>query len=132
MPLFTPRSWLLAVSYGVLTLLPSVASEGKRLSDMRYFRQHKSFVEEGDRLSTYTVGLCYCGGIGVARDSVEAYAYWSLRETRDQEEARWARYLLEKEISPETKRLGEVRARTLQQELDAKVASYGVGKKLAL
>mgnify|MGYP002629165131 CR=1 FL=1 len=101
------------------------------MSDVQYFRQHKSFVEAGDSLSTYTVGLCYCDGIGVAKDPIEAYAYWSLRETRDQEDARWARYLLEKEISPETKRLGELRARVLQQELDAKVAAYRAGRKFA-
>lgn len=129
MSLFTPRTWIMAVFFGALALRPSIASEPRRISDVQYFKQHKSFVEKGDNLSIYTVGLCYSEGIGVAKDPVEAYAYWSLREMRDQEDARWALYLLGKEISPETRLRGEQRIGVLQAELDAKVAAHKAGKQ---
>ena len=123
MPLPAPRSWLLAVSCGVLALLPSVTSAGMTPLEVREFNSHMALIKTGQAGELYNVGCCYADGVGVAKDEIEAYAYWSLRGVSGRDDAKYGLYVLRHELSPADILRGERRTKSLQAEVDALVAA---------
>jgi len=63
----------------------------------------------------------------VAKDEIEAYAYWNLAGITH-EEARKNLALLEMSLSSESRLLGQKRTKELQKEIEAKKAAKKAGK----
>lgn len=84
-------------------------------------------AEQGDHQSQRGLGECYLSGTGVKQDDIEAYAWLSqavvktpgYSPTGDFEAGRKLA-ALDKSLSPQTKKLGEIRADALRQELAKK------------
>lgn len=114
----------------VLVMLASLAS-AKGPTDGQLFKEYMESAAKGDGDAIYSVGFCYWHGIGVAKNPVEAYAYWNLRGTAGKQDIRWGLQLLGKEMSPEEKRSGRARVSVLQKEIDDKVRAYKDSHKAA-
>jgi TPR repeat protein len=111
-----------------LVLLTSFSSaDAKGLTDQQAFEDYLKRAEKGDGGAIYSLGLCYWYGRGVAKDPVEAYAYWNLRGMSDRVDARYVLQSLEaeKEITPEIRARGRLRTTELQEKLDAKAGPGG-------
>jgi hypothetical protein len=65
----------------------------------------------------------------VAKDWVEAYAYWSLAGRTD-EDARKMLAALEKILSPRDRLRGQQRTKELQKEIEAKIAAKKAEDKM--
>jgi len=63
----------------------------------------------------------------VEKDNVEAYAYFNLASSTD-EDARNNRGMMEKGMSPDARLRGQQRAKELQKEIEAKIATKKAGK----
>lgn len=110
----------------VLVMLASLAS-AKGPTDGQLFKEYMESAAKGDGEAIYSVGFCYWHGIGVAKNPVEAYAYWNLRGMSERVDARHALQVLEeeKEITPEIRARGQQRAAELQKKLDAAAGPGG-------
>ena len=95
--------------------------------EVKAFEGYKTSAEKGDRVAQYNLGLCYATGDGVAKDEIEAYAYWNLAGTTH-ENARKNLTILEKRISADQIAAGQRRAKGMQKEIDAKIAAKKAGK----
>ena len=84
-------------------------------------------AEQGDAEAQNNLGKCYDDGTGVARDYVEAYAFYKLAE-KTNEEAGKRLATLEKFLSHEATLRGQKRSKELQKEIDAKIAAKKAGK----
>jgi hypothetical protein len=60
----------------------------------------------------------------LAKDEIEAYAYWNLAGITE-ELARKNLAILEKEMSPDARLLGQQRTKQLQKEIDGRLESVG-------
>ena len=84
-------------------------------------------AEQGDAEAQNNLGKCYDDGTGVARDYVEAYAFYKLAE-KTNEEAGKRLATLEKFLSHEATLRGQKRSKEIQKEIDANIASKKAGK----
>ena len=121
------RHWLSAILLAVLALLPSSASAGMTPEEVKAFDRRKALAVIGDAESQYNLGICYFKGEGVAKDEIEAYAYYNLAGITD-EDARKNLAVLEKKLSPEARLRGQQRTKELQKEIEAKIAAKQAGK----
>ena len=119
------RPWIVAVILGLLAL--SLAHAGMAPEEMKAFEGYKVLAEKGVREAQYNLGLCYDKGEGVAKDQVEAYAYFNLAAVTD-EDARKNLEILKKKLSPEALLRGQQRAKELQKEIEANFAAKKAGK----
>ena len=78
---------------------------------------YRKAAEQGNAVAQYNLGLCYINGEGVAKDVIEAYAYWSLAGITA-EAARKNLAILEKQMSPDARLLGQQRAKQVQKEIE--------------
>jgi TPR repeat protein len=76
-------------------------------------------AEQGDALAQNYLGSCYLNGDGLARNQIEAFAYWSLAGVVD-ESARAQVRLLEQSLSPEALIRAQQRTNELRKELEQK------------
>ena len=101
---------------------PSSASADPKISPLvGEFKNNKAKAEQGDIQAQSRLGTSYAKGRGVAKDEVEAYAYWSLARNTDVD-ARKILAALEKKLSPEARLRGQQRTKELQKEIEAKWA----------
>ena len=84
--------------------------------------------ERGDVLSQYYLGGCYANGEGVAKDQIEAYAYWNQGTV---EYARKKLAALEKQMTPEQIAAGKKRTKELKRELEDKIYENARQKEFA-
>lgn len=84
-------------------------------------------ADQGDAQAQFNLAVCYLKGLGVEKDYVEAYAYFNLASSTD-EEARNKRGMMEKGMSPDARTRGQQRATELQKEIEAKIAAKKAGK----
>jgi TPR repeat protein len=88
------------------------------------FRGIKANADRGDPVAQHAAGLSYLLGVGVAKDEVAAYAYFSL-SGRSYEPARSALGQLEKKLSTHESAAGQKRTKQLQEEIAAKKIGKG-------
>jgi TPR repeat protein len=86
-------------------------------------------ADQGYAYAQSNLGVSYATGIGVAKDWVEAYAYWSLAGRTD-EDARKMLAALEKILSPRDRLRGQQRTKELQKEIEAKIAAKKAEDKM--
>lgn len=100
----------------VLVMLASLAS-AKGPTDGQLFKEYMESAAKGDGDAIYSVGFCYWHGIGVAKNPVEAYAYWNLRGMSERVDARYALQVLEeeKEVTPEIRARPAAGGRTSEE-----------------
>jgi uncharacterized membrane protein YhaH (DUF805 family) len=79
-------------------------------------------ADQGNAEAQTNLAVCYAKGTGVARDEVEAYAYFSIAAIKNQN-ARRTLLNLEKSLSPEDRLRGQQRFEELQKEIEAKIAA---------
>jgi hypothetical protein len=84
-------------------------------------------ADQGDARAQSNLAVCYIKGLGVEKDYFEAYAYFNLASSTD-EDARNNRGMMEKGMSPEARVRGQQRAKELQKEIEAKIATKKAGK----
>ena len=89
---------------------------------MEAVKWYRKAAEQGDTQAQRYLGQAYEMGEGVAKDDIEAYAYFNLSGITN-EEARTRRVLFEKKLSPEAVLRGQQRTKELQKEIDAKIAA---------
>jgi TPR repeat protein len=95
-------------------------------AEVKAFEGYKAKALKGDSDAQGMLGVCYFNGYGVAKDEVEAYAYYNLAGITN-EIARKNLANLEQGMSPEIRIRGQQRTKELQKEIEAKIA----GKKAA-
>ena len=98
-----------------------------KYAEFEAFEGCKAKAEKGDRVAQFSLGVCYYDGTGVVKDPVEAYAYWNLAGTTE-EDACKNLAILEKKLSPEARLQGQQRTKELQKEIEAKIAAKQAGK----
>lgn len=81
---------------------------------------YRKAAEQGDARAQSLLGICYATGQGLAKDSVEAYAYFNLAGITF-EEARKNLAILEKEMSPDARLLGQQRTKQLEKEISGRL-----------
>jgi TPR repeat protein len=74
------RSWQIAVLFGLLTLSPAHA--GMTPKEMIWFKDFSVMAEKGEAEGQLGLGICYTRGHGVAKDDVQAAAWF--RKAADQ------------------------------------------------
>ena len=79
MPLIA-RPWLIAVLFGLLALSPAHA--GMTPQEVIWFKDAKAWAEKGEAEGQKSLGICYYKGEGVAKDFVQAAAWF--RKAADQ------------------------------------------------
>lgn len=79
MPLIA-RPWLIAVLFGLLALSPAHA--GMTPQEVIWFKDAKAWAEKGEAEGQSNLGICYFKGEGVAKDFVQAAAWF--RKAADQ------------------------------------------------
>ena len=73
---YAPRPWLSAVLLAVLVFLPSSASAGMTPEEVKSFEGNRTLAEKGNRVAQYNLAICYYNGLGVAKDFVQAAAWF--------------------------------------------------------
>ncbi len=91
---------------------------------MNAFRGIKAKADKGDKVAQHAAGLSYLLGVGVAKDEVEAYAYFCV-SGGSYEPARSSMARLEKKLSAEEAAAGQKRAKQLQEEMAVKRIATG-------
>jgi hypothetical protein len=119
---------LILGAISLIGLLPLSASAGMTLEEVKAFNVNKAFnenkakAERGDRLAQLNLAYCYNLGLGVAKDEVEAYAYFNLAQPWS-----WGASgklaILEKGMSPDARLRGQQRTKELQKEIETKIAA---------
>ena len=79
MPL-TARPWLIAILFGLLAVSPAHA--GMTPKEMIWFKDFSVMAEKGEAEGQSGLGICYTRGHGVAKDDVQAAAWF--RKAADQ------------------------------------------------
>ena len=125
MPL-TPRPWLIAVLFGLLALSPAHA--GMTPQEVEWFKDAKAWAEKGEAEGQCNLGICYYKGEGVAKDQIEAYAYWNQGTV---EYARKKLAALEKQMTAEQIAAGKKRTKELKRELEDKIYENALQKEYA-
>jgi TPR repeat protein len=87
----------------------------------------RNAAEQGFAGAQAYLGFCYATGEGAAKDEVEAYAYWNLAGTTDEDATRNLA-ILAKGMSPDAISRGKLRTKELQKEIDDKIAAKKSGK----
>jgi TPR repeat protein len=82
---------------------------------------YRKAAEQGHAEALFNLGGRYYNGEGVTKDEIEAYAYWNLIRTTD-EDARRNLAVFEKEMSAGQIAAGQKRSKELQKELATKKA----------
>ena len=77
-------------------------------------------AEQGVASAQTSMGYCYVKGEGVAKDEIEAYAYWNLAGITD-EDARHNLAILEKNMSSDARLLGQQRTKQLHKEINGRL-----------
>ena len=85
-------------------------------------RWYRKAAEQGLAHAQFNLGLHYVYGQGVAKDEIEAYAYWNLSGIT-YEPARNKLAILEREMSPDARLLGQRRTKQLQKEIEGRLES---------
>ena len=102
--------------------------KGVAKDDVESVKWFRKAADQGDASCQYILGHCYANGKGsLAKDDVEAYAYYNLAGITI-EEARKNRDILEKKLSPDAVSRGQQRSTELQKEIEAKIAAKAAGK----
>ena len=70
---FTSSPWI-AVFFGMLALSPVHA--GMTPQEVSWFKDAKEWAEKGEAEGQCSLGICYFKGEGVAKDDVQAAAWW--------------------------------------------------------
>ena len=84
---------------------------------------YRKAAQQGHAEAQSNLGYLYAiGGNGVAKDEVEAYAYWNLGGTTEQTDLRNKLTILVAKMSPGKIAAGKKRAIELQKEIEAKRA----------
>ena len=91
---------------------------------VKWFRQA---ADQGNSDGQRALGYCYHDGVGMGKDEIEAFAYWTLAAITDTE-AREKVADLKGKMTPAALSRGEQRAKELQKEIDAKMATKKSGK----
>jgi len=81
---------------------------------------YRKAAEQGNAYAQSNLGYCYDHGTGVAKDEIEAYAYYNLAGITE-EGARKNLVLLEKDMSPDARLLGQQRTKQLQKEIEGRL-----------
>ena len=90
---------------------------------------YRKAAQQGHAEAQAMLGYLYAiGGNGVAKDEVEAYAYWSLGGITEQTDFRIKLTILVEKMSPSKTAAGKKRAKELQKEIDANIAAKKAGK----
>jgi len=76
-------------------------------------------IDQGLDAALSWMGLCYHNGDGVKKDIIEAYAYWKIAGA-SHEGARDYLADLEKKMSWDDRYLGQLRAKKLKEEIEAR------------
>ncbi len=74
------RPWLIAVLLSLLALSPAHA--GMAPWEVKWFKDAKAWAEKGEAAGQDSLGVCYARGHGVAKDDVQAAAWF--RKAADQ------------------------------------------------
>jgi len=74
------RPWLIAVLFGLLAVSPAHA--GMTPKEMIWFKDFSVTAEKGEAEGQFGLGICYTRGHGVAKDDVQAAAWF--RKAADQ------------------------------------------------
>jgi len=96
--------------------------EGVAKDQVEAVKWYRKAAEQGHAPAQYNLGLCYVYGEGVAKDEIEAYAYLNLAGITE-ELARKSLAILEKELSPDARLLGQRRTKQLQKEIEGRLES---------
>ena len=89
---------------------------------------YRKAAEQRYALAQTSLGVCYAKGEGVAKDEIEAYAYYNLVGWSDYGEAEKKLAILEKKLSRDEIASGKMRTKELQKEIEAKIAAKKAGK----
>jgi hypothetical protein len=89
---------------------------------------YRKASEQGYVLAQYYLGDCYANGDGVAKDLIEAYAYWNQGTV---EYSRRKLAALEKQMTPEQIAAGKKRTKELKRELEDKIYENALQKEFA-
>jgi TPR repeat protein len=84
-------------------------------------------AEQGNTLAQSSLGYHYVIGEGVLKDEIEAYALWNLAGVTD-EYARKNRGIIEKQMSPNTRSLGQQRTKEWQKLIEERKKAKDAGK----
>ena len=95
-----------------------------RAAGVKWYRKA---AEQGHTEAQFSLGVCYGKGRGVAKDEIEAYAYYNLAGITD-EDARNNLTLLENKMSRDEVAAAQKRTKELQKEIEAKIAAKKGGK----
>jgi TPR repeat protein len=76
----TARPWLIAVLLSLLAMSPAHA--GMAPWEVKWFKDAKAWAEKGEAAGQDSLGVCYARGHGVAKDDVQAAAWF--RKAADQ------------------------------------------------
>jgi len=76
----TARPWLIAVLLSLLAMSPAHA--GMAPWEVKWFKDAKAWAEKGEAEGQLNLGICYTKGEGVAKDDVQAVAWF--RKAADQ------------------------------------------------
>lgn len=106
----------------VLVIVGVILFMGTTSKPSKFFQETKILAEKGDLTAQYNLGVLYDEGEGVAKDEIEAYAYFNLAGSRN-EDARNELARLEAKLTPEARLKGQQRAKELQKEMEARNAS---------
>jgi TPR repeat protein len=91
--------------------------------DVEATKWYRKAADQGESFSQYELGNSYYNGIsGVAKDRVEAYAYFNLARGNCSSARRDFDYM-EEHMSPEDRLRGQQRTKELQKEIEAKIAA---------
>ena len=83
---------------------------------------YRKAAERGVAASQTSLGYCYANGLGVAKDEIEAYAYWNLAGITN-ELARQFLAISEEKMSADARLLGQQRTKQLQKEIEGRLES---------
>jgi hypothetical protein len=89
---------------------------------------YRKASEQGYVLAQYYLGGFYANGEGVAKDLIEAYAYWNQGTV---EYARKKLAALEKQMTAEQIAAGKKRTKELKRELEDKIYENALQKEYA-
>ena len=77
---FIARPWIVVALLSLLALSPAHA--GMTPQEVEIFKDAKAWAEKGEAEGQLNLGICYTKGEGVAKDDVQAVAWW--RKAADQ------------------------------------------------
>ena len=96
--------------------------EGVTKDQVEAVRWYRKAAEQGEAVAQFELGLCYATGEGVAKDEIEAYAYFNISGIT-YEGARRKLTILENQMSPDARLLGQQRTKQLQKEIEGRLES---------